>query len=166
MQFDPALAAMGTKNSFTWPGPLAPEPGVTGNSMLGNDFFTESEASMTPPSYSRSLTSSPPRLSFTPDNRELKRQQDKIRRESKLSSRMRRTSSNSSSSFMDSPPMLPDVTGTMNMPVYTASPAALSLLPEPATSMPNQSYLSSYAPMPPMDQTSGQVFSTPYPSSV
>ena len=160
MPFDPIMS-MGSKSSY-WPGPLAPEPSVGTSSILGDlGSIAESEPSMTPPTGTRSLTSSPPRLSYTPDHREAKRLYERTRRDAKLATRMRRTSSNSTTSFMDSPPMMAEVIG---LPVYTSHASSISLLSEPATSMP--SYLSSYGTPPPMgDQPQGaHVFPTAYPA--
>ena len=127
-------------------GPL--ESNSSGNAMLGHDLSSMgpgSDPSMTPPTGARSLTSSPPRSSLTTEQRELKRQQDKVRRDSRLTTRMRRTSSQS---YVDSPPptmTMPDVSSSMNLPVYTTAPAPMSLLPEPATTMSTPSYLPSYS---------------------
>lgn len=118
--------------------------------MLGHDLSSigpGSDPSLTPPTGARSLTSSPPRSSLSTEQRELKRQQDKVRRDSRLASRMRRASSQS---YLDSPPpqsmTMSDVSNPMNLPVYTTAPAPMSLLSEPATTLNTPSYLPSYNP--------------------
>lgn len=96
----------------------------------------------------------------------MKKQRDLARRDSKLTNRMRRTDSQASS-YMDSPPQMPipDVTNALNLPIYSTAPAPLSLLTEP-TSMPGQSYLSSYSPPMPDQAGTGPVFPTPYQHSL
>jgi hypothetical protein len=146
MPFDPAFT-MGPRSTFTWPGHLESSPVST--PMLPHDLVSMShgsDPSLTPPSTARSLTSSPPRASFTPQQRELKRQQDRARRDSRLSHRIRRTNSNNS--FVDSPPpmSLPDVTAAMSMSSYTTAPAPITLLTEPASSLATPPYVPSYSP--------------------
>jgi hypothetical protein len=147
MPFDPTFAMGGPRSAFTWPGHLESSPAST--SMLPHDLVSMShgsEPSLTPPSTTRSLTSSPPRVSLTPQQRELKRQQDRVRRDSRLTQRIRRTNSNTS--FVDSPPpmSISDVTSTMSMSSYTTAPAPISLLTEPATSLATPPYIPSYSP--------------------
>lgn len=182
IQFDPTFS-MGPRSAFTWPGTqhaaYSEKPFIltmpsghmehspSNSSMLASDLASitshGSEPSLTPPSVTRSITSSPPRLSFTPEQRELKKQRDRARQNAKLSTRLRRTSSNTSS-YMDSPPPMPmqDATGAMNMPIYSTAPAPISLLTEPASSMAGQSYLPSYSPPMPDHAGTGPVFPTPY----
>ncbi|EKD19355.1 uncharacterized protein L3040_009205 [Drepanopeziza brunnea f. sp. 'multigermtubi'] len=80
-------------------------------------------------SYSRSLSSSPPRSSFTPEQRKLKRQRDLDRRDSKSRARRDRSMSNTSNrnpyivSQNGSPDLLP---GTL--PDYTSNPSQSPLL--------------------------------------
>lgn len=186
IQFDPTFS-LGPRSAFTWPGkehaasswdpyflttssgPLEHSP--SNSSMLTSDLASitshGSEPSLTPPSVARSITSSPPRLSFTPEQRELKKQRDRARQNSKLATRLRRTSSNTSS-YMDSPPpmSMPDATGAMSLPIYSTSPAPISLLTEPATSMPSQPYLPSYSPPMPEHASTGPVFPTSYQQSL
>ncbi|KAK3330838.1 hypothetical protein B0H66DRAFT_528179 [Apodospora peruviana] len=169
LQYDPGFN-MGSRSSFTWPGkpPSFYEAGVvahnfavleSGNGLLGPDLsHYASEASLTPPSISRSVTASPPRGSLTPDHRDLKRQQDHARRDNKLHVRSQRASSSSSSVY--SPPVtLADLTtGASSMPIYTTAPAQMGLLSEPPTTqylpsfttpLPDHSQSSMYNPYPP-----------------
>ncbi|UPK99158.1 hypothetical protein LCI18_010093 [Fusarium solani-melongenae] len=168
LQFDPAFS-MGPRSAFTWPGPL--ESNASGNSMMSTGLSSMgpvSGTSLSPPPQSRSLTSSPPRLSLTTDQREIKRHQDKARRDTRLVSRMRRASSNS---YVDSPPPamgLPSATTAMNLPAYTTSPAPVTLMSEPATTMGGSTYLQSYSPATMEDQQaqSASVYPTAYPQNL
>ncbi|KXH29386.1 hypothetical protein CNYM01_14227 [Colletotrichum nymphaeae SA-01] len=142
--FDPSFT-MGSRSAFTWPGLDNPE---ASGSLLGHNLSSlghhHQDASLTPPSGSRSVTASPPRGTLTPEQRELKKQRDMARRDSKASQRVHRAGSNP---YIHSPPLsLPDVSSTMGVPVYTTAPAPISLLAEPATSMGSSSYLPSYSP--------------------
>lgn len=143
---------MGSRSSFTWP------VLESGSGLLGSDLgHYGSETSLTPPSISRSVTASPPRGSLTPEQRELKRQQDHARRDSKLHARSQRAGSGSSSVY--SPPVtLADLTTTASsMPIYTTAPAQMSLLSEPPTTQ----YLPSFTP-PLSDHSQSNMYS-PYP---
>lgn len=117
-----------------------------------------SDASLTPPSGSRSVTASPPRTTLTAEQRELKRQRDQARHNSKLQARGRRTDSASSSVY--SPPVtLADMTtGAPSMAVYTTAPSQISLLAEPSAPQ----YLPPFSP-PLQDQSQANMFSSPYP---
>ncbi|GKT55421.1 LOW QUALITY PROTEIN: transcription factor C2C2 protein [Colletotrichum tofieldiae] len=143
MQFDPSFT-MGSRSSFTWPGLDNSEPS---GALLGHNLSSLGhvpDASLTPPSGSRSVTASPPRGTLTPEQRELKKQRDMARRDSKASQRVRRAGSNP---YVHSPPLsLPDVSSTMGVPIYTTAPAPISLLAEPTTTMGSSSYLPSYSP--------------------
>ncbi|OBR15856.1 hypothetical protein CH63R_01036 [Colletotrichum higginsianum IMI 349063] len=143
MPFDPTFT-MGSRSSFTWPGLDNSE---SSGSLLGHNLSSlghAPDASLTPPSGSRSVTASPPRGALTPEQRELKKQRDMARRDSKASQRVRRAGSNP---YVHSPPLsLPDVSSTMGVPVYTTAPAPISLLAEPTTTMGSSSYLPSYSP--------------------
>ncbi|KAF7555620.1 hypothetical protein G7046_g6512 [Stylonectria norvegica] len=159
LQYDPSFS-VGSRSAFTWPGHL--EQNGPGHSMLGHNLSSmdhRSETNQTPSSAPRSLTSSPPRLSLTAEQRELKRQQDRVRRDSRITTRMRRTSSQS---YADSPPpamAMPDATSAINLPVYTTAPAPMSLLSEP-TSAP------SYLPYSPSLEDQQQAHATQvYPSA-
>lgn len=149
-------------------GPI--DSSTPGNTMLGHDLSSighGSDPSLTPPTGARSLTSSPPRISLTTEQRELKRQQDRARRDSRFATRMRRESSQS---YVESSPgpLMSDGANSMNHPVYTTAPASMSLLAEPATSMSTPSYLPSYSTS--MDDQhqahAHQVYPTGYPQNL
>ncbi|EFQ29300.1 uncharacterized protein GLRG_04444 [Colletotrichum graminicola M1.001] len=143
MQFDPSFT-MGSRSSFTWPGLDNSE---SSGALLGHNLSSLGhvpDTSLTPPSGSRSVTSSPPRGTLTLEQRELKKQRDMARRDSKTSQRVRRAGSNP---YVHSPPLsLPDISSTMGVPIYTTAPAPISLLSEPTTTMGSSSYLPSYSP--------------------
>lgn len=147
--------SMGSRNSFAWPGP------EQSNGLLGSDLnhhYAPSDASLTPPSGSRSVTSSPPRSSLSAEQRELKRQRDQVRHSSKLQARSQRAGSGSSSVY--SPPVtLADLaSGASTMPVYTTAPPQMSLLTEPPTTQ----YLPSFSPPIP-EHNQGSMYPGPYP---
>ncbi|KAH7171142.1 hypothetical protein EDB81DRAFT_753559 [Dactylonectria macrodidyma] len=167
IQYDSSFS-MGPRSAFTWPGPLESHSSST---ALGNALSSMghgSEPSLTPPMGTRSLTSSPPRFSLTAEQRELKRQQDKARRDSRLMSRVRRTSS--PPSYVDSPSSampLPDTSSAMSLPAYTSAAAPVSLMTEPVTSMSTSPYLPSYSPS--VDEQSAQatpLYTNSYPQTM
>lgn len=141
---------MGSRSSYTWPGQCWPPahprimPRHHGShsvgveqthGLLGPDLnHYRSDASLTPPSGSRSVTASPPRNSLTAEQRELKRQRDQARHNSKMQARGRRAGSGSSSVYSPPSHLSELVTGASSMPVYTTAPPQISLLTEPATS--------------------------------
>ncbi|KAL2173340.1 uncharacterized protein P884DRAFT_212165 [Thermothelomyces heterothallicus CBS 202.75] len=179
VSYDPAFT-MATRSSFTWPGTLPRRPDPPGGRashlfclammesssglMAPHDLGPYgSDASLTSPGHSRSVTASPPRTALTPEQRELKRQRDQARHNSKIQARSRRTDSvASSSSSVYSPPVtLADMTsGAASMPVYTTtSPSQMPLLAEPTA----QQYLPPFSP-PLQDQSQAAMFTNPYPS--
>ncbi|KAL2266605.1 hypothetical protein VTJ83DRAFT_5957 [Remersonia thermophila] len=149
--YDPAFA-MGPRSFGTWP------VMHSGNSLLPPDLQSyASEASLSPPCGSRAGTASPPRIVLTPEQRELKRQRDQARHQSKLQARSRRAESASSSVYSAASTPLSDMTtASPSMPVYTTAPAPLSLLTEPSA----PHFLPSYSPA-----LSDQSQSSVYPSS-
>ncbi|KFG87810.1 hypothetical protein MANI_025297 [Metarhizium anisopliae] len=155
---------MGPRSVFPWPGPL--DSAATNHNILGadlNSLVSGSDASLTPPSETRSLASSPPRLSMTPEQQEMRRHRDRVRRESKLTSRMRRTDS---ASYTTSPPpmALNDGSNAIPLPIYSTAPQ-VSLLAEPSQALHNQQYLSSYnAALQEASHTSQMFTSSPYQS--
>ncbi|KAK3939121.1 hypothetical protein QBC46DRAFT_263886 [Diplogelasinospora grovesii] len=170
---------MGSRSSYsTWPGEQQQQPRSTigphgysqqrlvlesSSGLLGPDLSHHhygSDASMTPPSGSRSVTASPPRGALTPEQRELKRQRDQARRDTKMQVRTRRTGSGSSSVY--SPPVsLADLsTGASSLPIYTTAPSQISLLAEPPTTQ----YLPPFSP-PLTDQSHYQSGGGSYTSS-
>lgn len=72
------------------------------------------------PMYARSISSSPPRANLTPEQRELKRQRDAQRRDSKTRVRRERSSSNQSNPYVLSQNGSPDVL-PRTLPEYTSS---------------------------------------------
>ncbi|RGP76340.1 hypothetical protein FSPOR_220 [Fusarium sporotrichioides] len=157
--FDPAFT-MGPRSAFTWPGPL--ESSASGSSLLSPGLSSMGHVSP----QSRSVTSSPPRFSLSTDQREVKRQSDRARRDSRLVSRMRRANSNSyadSSSAMG----LPSTTATMSIPTYTTAPASVTLMSDTPTSMSSSTYLQSYSPtLEDQQPPSAPVYPTTYPQSL
>ena len=144
--------------------------------ILSHDFSSiaqGSEASLTPPSVPSSITSSPPRQAFNPDQREAKRHQDRSRRDYRQISRLRRVSSQPP--FMEQaqgptqPHHMPihEVTSSVDMPTaYSTAAPAMSLLTEPAAPMqPHQSYMPTYSPSI-QDPNQAQMFPTPYSQSM
>lgn len=200
LQFDPGFSHfnMGSRSSFAWPGRWTPRyktwqqkstrhsnkvPDVvlesSDNTHYGQDLGPySSEASLSPPSHSRSITNSPSRM--TPEQRELKRQRDQARRDSKLASRLHRSSSHSSHSEQYEVPSPPhsingdyaSTTSLSHMPIYTTAPADISLLTEPTTLAP-QMVMQAYSPplptssslplhSPPLPSSTSTVFPSPY----
>lgn len=143
----------GSRSSFTWP--------VLESSaeLLGHDLASvshSSDASGTPPSGSRSVTSSPPRGTLTAEQRELKRQRDQARRDSKISVRARRGLSSPYSS--QSPPVSMAEFSSPALPIYTTAPSQISLLTQPVTTVAG-GYIPAYLSSPLPDQFPAQ-FST------
>ncbi|KAK4117197.1 hypothetical protein N656DRAFT_20837 [Canariomyces notabilis] len=149
--YDPGFS-MGTRPSFSWQVVLE-----SGSGLMPPDLsHYGSDASLTPPSGSRSVTASPPRSTLTPEQRELKRQRDQARHSSKLQARGRRT--DSASSTYSPPVTLADLTTSApSMPVYTSAPTQISLLAEPSPQ-----YLPPYSPPLP-DHSQQNMFTSPYP---
>ncbi|CAI6095565.1 unnamed protein product [Clonostachys chloroleuca] len=187
MPFDPTMT-LGPRQAFTWPGKTAfeafswaPEGANTPpagplesapshhDSILEADFtsmHSASDPSLTPPSIASSITSSPPRTAYTTEHREMKRQQDRVRRDSRLVSRLRRVSSQPS--YLESPPLsIADVTSSMELPTaYTSAAAPMSLLTEPAGPLTTQSYLPPYSPPLPEAAQASPMFPSPYAQSL
>lgn len=117
---------------------------------------TTSDATITPPpTASRSVTSSPPRAGMTPDQRDLKRQQNQVRRDSKTSARIRRANSNPYGSDI---PAGPPSAGLNS--VYPGSPAggpptgSMPILGEnSAAPIHSPSYIQPYSPSMPEGQS-------------
>ncbi|KAK8011757.1 hypothetical protein PG989_000017 [Apiospora arundinis] len=108
-------------STYSWPG--------QGGDLLGHDLGSVghgSDISLTPPSTSRSVTGSQPRGTLTPEQRELMRQRDLARRDSKASIRARRGMNGSYSSH--SPPVsMNDFPQSSAMPVYeTPRPSSMN----------------------------------------
>ncbi|KAI2624367.1 hypothetical protein GGR54DRAFT_573005 [Hypoxylon sp. NC1633] len=158
--FDPRMEMGIPRSSFTWPGLDA------GSDLLGHDLSSighGSDASLTPPSGSRSLTSSPPRFSLTPEQRELKRQRDQARRDSKTTARARRAMSTYSSASQSPPVSMHEFSSASPVPVYTTAPSQISLLAEPASTM-SGSYMPSYSTSPLPDHGGSAMFTPQFSS--
>ncbi|KAL2064871.1 hypothetical protein VTL71DRAFT_4011 [Oculimacula yallundae] len=119
------------------------------------------------PMFSRSISSSPPRPNLTPEQRELKRQRDHARRDSKTQLRRERSASNTSNrsnqyitSQHGSPDMIP-----RTLPEYTSNitPSPLlsqgSLQNSPALG--SGSFLAPYSP-PLNDHTTSDIYGSVY----
>lgn len=153
LQYDPTFNMAG-RSSFTW-------PGMENANLLGHDLGSyASDVSLSPPSGSRSVTASPPRGMLTAEQRELKRQRDQVRRDTKMSQRQSRADS-SSSSYVHSPPvtMADLTTGASSLPIYTTAPSQISVLADPASTLAPQQYMASYSP--PLE-TQSNLFSNQY----
>lgn len=109
------------------------------------------------PIYARSLSSSPPRASLTPEQRELKRQRDHARRDSKTRARRERSVSNpyvvsnrTSPDLM--PRTLPEYSSSLTpSPLLTAGPlpsnhSLPSQQAQPSPALSSSSYLTPYSP--------------------
>lgn len=155
LNFDPVFS-MGNRSSYGWP---VLDSG--NNGLLGHDLSSYgSEASLTPPSGPSSVTASPPR-NMSAEQRELRRQRDQNRRESKKAVRIRRATG---SSYGGSPPVsMADMASPTNLPVYTTGPTQISLLTEPTTLASTSSYsMPTYATSLPTDPQTQPLFSAPY----
>lgn len=132
-------------------------------SMFGADFgmMGGSEPSLTPPSETRSLASSPPRGAWTPAQLELRRQRDQVRRDVKLSARIQRVNGNSYAP--SSSVALGNVSNAINVSNYTTAPSAVPLA---ATTVGGQSFLHSYSPTLQDQSQGGQAFASPYQQSL
>jgi hypothetical protein len=119
------------------------------------------------PVYARSLSSSPPRAALTPEQRELKRQRDYARRDSKTRVRRERSSSNQSNPYIVSQNGSPDLI-PRTLPEY-----ANSLTPSPLLSqgsiqgspaLGGNSFLTPLSPFPPQmnDQSSPDMYGPVY----
>jgi hypothetical protein len=96
--------------------PQNPSPGLSPG-QLTPSIYDEPKLM---PVYARSLSSSPPRGSLTPEQRELKRQRDHARRDSKTRMRRDRSASNQSNPYVVSQNTSPDLL-PRNLPEYTNS---------------------------------------------
>ncbi|KAN0122431.1 hypothetical protein V8E51_000757 [Hyaloscypha variabilis] len=141
------------RHTYTWPQfdlhqdflPQNPSPGLSPGQLTPAVF----EEPKLLPAYARSLSSSPPRPSLTPEQRELKRQRDFLRRDSKTRIRRDRSASNQSNPYIVSQNGSPDLL-PRNIPEY-----AQSLTPSPLLSqgsvqtspaLGSNSFLAPYSP--------------------
>ena len=110
------------------------------------------------PIYARSLSTSPPRASLTPEQRELKRQRDYARRDSKT--RMRRERSTSNPYIISgngSPDALPGA-----LPEFTSSLTPSPLISHGTPALGNNPYISSYPSHLGGDQGSSDIYGPVY----
>ncbi|KAI0404997.1 hypothetical protein F4802DRAFT_209927 [Xylaria palmicola] len=168
--FDPRMEMGVPRSTYTWHSIHGIE---SSPELLSHDVSSVGHGSdvnsLTPPSGSRSSTSSSPRPILTPEQRELKRQRDQARRDSKTSVRVRRGMSNHSypPHAAQSPPVaMHDFSSASALPIYTTAPAQISLLAEPVTTV-GPSYMPSYSTSPLPEHGNPQMFShySPLPSS-
>ncbi|RGP65637.1 hypothetical protein FLONG3_9140 [Fusarium longipes] len=142
-------------------GPL--ESSASGSSLLSPGLSSMGHVSP----QSRSVTSSPPRFTLSTDQREVKRQSDRARRDSRLVNRMHRANSNSYADSSSSSMGLPSTTATMSIPAYTTAPAPVTLMSDTSTSMSSSTYLQSYSPtLEEQQASSAPVYPTTYPQSL
>lgn len=142
-------------------GPI--ESGASGSSLLSPGLSSMGHVSP----QSRSVTSSPPRFTLSTDQREVKRQSDRARRDSRIVSRMRRANSNSYVDSSSSTMGLPSTTGAMSIPTYTTAPAPVTLMSDTPTSMSSSTYLQSYSPtLEDQQPPSASVYPSAYPQSL
>ncbi|KAI1352226.1 hypothetical protein F5Y01DRAFT_324421 [Xylaria sp. FL0043] len=165
VSFDPRMEMGVPRSTYTWhslPG-LEASPEMLSHDIPSVGHGSDISSLTPPPSGSRSLTSSPPRPILTPEQRELKRQRDQARRDSKTSVRVRRGMSNNAySAAAQSPPVtMHEFSSASPMPIYTTAPSQISLLAEPVTTV-GPSYMSSYSTSPLPDQGNSQMFTPHY----
>ncbi|TVY47154.1 hypothetical protein LOCC1_G002591 [Lachnellula occidentalis] len=141
--------------SYTWPHFEMNDqfiPQISSPHLSPNILSYEEPKMM--PIYARSISSSPPRTSLTPEQRELKRQRDHARRDSKTRDRVRRERSTSNPYVVSqraSPELLP-----RTLPEYTTSLTPSPLLAsgalpsqqqaQPSPALSSSSYLTPYSP--------------------
>ncbi|GAW10941.1 hypothetical protein ANO14919_002790 [Xylariales sp. No.14919] len=166
VSFDPRMEMGVPRSTYTWhslPG-LESSPEMLSHDISSVGHGSDISSLTPPPSGSRSLTSSPPRhIILTPEQRELKRQRDQARRDSKATVRVRRGMSNNSyTPAAQSPPVtMHEFSSASPMPIYTTAPSQISLLAEPVTTV-GPSYMPSYSTSPLPDQGNSQMFSPHY----
>ncbi|KAI0815512.1 hypothetical protein GGR55DRAFT_349904 [Xylaria sp. FL0064] len=165
VSFDPRMEMGVPRSTYTWhslPG-LESSPEILSHDIPSVGHGSDISSLTPPPSGSRSLTSSPPRPILTPEQRELKRQRDQARRDSKTSVRVRRGMSNNAyTAATQSPPVtMHEFSSASPMPIYTTAPSQISLLAEPVTTV-GPSYMSSYSTSPLPDQGNSQMFTPHY----
>jgi hypothetical protein len=142
-------------------GPL--ESSASGSSLLSPGLSSMGHVSP----QSRSVTSSPPRFTLSTDQREVKRQSDRARRDSRLVNRMHRANSNPYADSSSSAMGLPSTTATMSLPAYTTAPAPVTLMSDTSPSMSSSTYLQSYSPtLEDQQPPSAPVYPTTYPQSL
>jgi len=108
--------------------------------------------------YAKSLSSSPPQPMFSPEQRELKRQRDQARRESKTKQRRDRSASNSyTASQKTTPDLIP-----RTLVNFSSTMAPSSLPAECSPTFANTSYMPPLAPQMSSSE-SPELFGAPFP---
>ncbi|KAJ4163852.1 hypothetical protein LMH87_005556 [Akanthomyces muscarius] len=148
LSLDPG-SMIGSKSGLSWHEPRSQhhQHHHFDDIMFGDDFSVVGQTSdggtMSPISAKSSASS--PSFSFAPDHHSLKRQQDRVRRDSRLNARLRRYSN---SSYADSAIMSPtDTIGNLGLAVYNPTThTTVPLIAESPQLMPTSSYMPSYSP--------------------
>lgn len=109
------------------------------------------------PIYSRSPSSSPPRLSLAPDQRELKKQREHARRSTKAQSRKERTPSSNSNTYVPSQGNTPEVL-PQSLPDYQTLTSAPHMAQSPLIQSPG--FMPAYPPQSPYPRHMGEATST------
>jgi len=108
--------------------------------------------------YAKSLSSSPPQPMFSPEQRELKRQREQARRESKVKQRRDRSASNSyTASQKTTPDLVP-----RTLVNYSSTIAPSSLPAECSPTFANTNFMPSMAPQMSSSE-SPELFGAPFP---
>ncbi|KAM3086591.1 hypothetical protein ACMFMF_000538 [Clarireedia jacksonii] len=159
-QYDPRFDA-GARPSYTWPQFEMNEQFIQHHDLSPHISPHMSPGQLSPydelkpsPVYARAISDSPPRASLTPEQRELKRQRDVARRDTKTRQRRERSLSNPyASSQRTTPDMLP-----RTLPDYSNSNslAPTPLLSQNPSSLPSPSYLAPYSPQVSVTDTTSQ----------
>ncbi|KAJ2893534.1 hypothetical protein MKZ38_008504 [Zalerion maritima] len=123
--FDPTSFTMSNRSSFTWPSEPVPNQSLLSPAYYGGP----PDPTLTPPSTSRSLTSSPPRAApLSPedprDRRTANRQHTQQRHKIRTQQRVQRTGG----SPYSQPTHIPDPSAPPPLPVYTTAAATMSML--------------------------------------
>ncbi|ESZ98332.1 hypothetical protein SBOR_1325 [Sclerotinia borealis F-4128] len=98
------------------------------------------------PIYARAISDSPPRANLTPEQRELKRQRDYARRDTKTRQRRERSLSNPYASNRTTPDMLPRTLPDHYSNSNSLAPTPLLSQGPSAHGLPSPSYLAPYSP--------------------
>lgn len=123
--------------------PYSGSPGMESN-LSSLDQSTDTSAAS--PS-STSSVYSPMRPSLSQEHHDLKRQQNRARRDSRLVSRLKR---HGSSPYHDGPGQgLVESGPGLNMPMYTSPPGSIAMLTSTTQPPPSQHYLPAFTSQPP-----------------
>ncbi|KAG9237615.1 hypothetical protein BJ875DRAFT_136945 [Amylocarpus encephaloides] len=164
--FEPA----GLRQSYTWPHfEMTPDqympqiPSGLPSPPLNPSMLSAYDDPKLMPIYSRSLSSSPPRGSLTPEQRILKRQRDHARRDSKTRARRERSASNpyvvsnrTSPDLM--PRTLPEYSNSITPSPLLATGPLPSQPAQPSPALSSSSYLTPYSPALP-ETSSPEIYS-------